>query len=259
MSETKIHPTAIVSPAARIADGVEVGPYALIHDHVHIGENTVIGPHAVINDYVRLGRDNRIHAHAVIGDLPQDVSFEPATETWVEIGDANTLRECVTIHRSTSPAKPTRLGSNNYLMAYSHLGHDCSVGSGVIITISAVLGGHVEIGDKAVIGGSVAVHQFCRIGRYAMVAGFIAVRKDVLPYSMIAGEPVRHYRLNTIGLRRSGVTGQRYRILEQAFRAVRSGDKSLESVENTEEVVYLREWLSQDSRRGLSGFLSERK
>jgi UDP-N-acetylglucosamine acyltransferase len=259
MSEKKIHPTAIVSPAASIADGVTVGPYAIINDHVHIGENSVIGPHAVIDNYVRMGSANRIHAHAVIGDLPQDISFDAETETWVEIGDANTLREGVTIHRSTSTALPTRLGSNNYMMAYSHLAHDTHVGDGVIITINAVIGGHVEIGDKAVIGGSVAVHQFCRIGQYAMVAGFIAVRKDVLPYTMIAGDPARHYRLNTIGLRRSGVTGDRYRSLEQAFRRVRSGDKSLDAIASTEEVDYLREWLSQDSKRGLSGFIREQK
>jgi len=257
MPDMNIHPTAIVSPGARLADGVEVGPYAVISDHVDIGENTVIGPHAVIHNYVRTGKNNHIHAHAVIGDLPQDISFDPATETWVEIGDANVLREGVTIHRSTVPSRPTRLGSNNYLVAYTHMAHDCNVGDGVILTINAALGGHVEIGNKVVIGGSVAVHQFCRIGQYAMVAGFIAVRKDVLPYSMIAGDPARHYRLNTVGLRRSGVTGDRYRKLEQAFRAVRSGDKSLDKIENTEEVMYLRDWLSRPSKRGLSGFLSD--
>jgi UDP-N-acetylglucosamine acyltransferase len=257
MPDINIHPTAIVSPGARLADGVVVGPYAVINDHVDIGENTVIGPQVVIHNYVRTGKGNRIHAHAVIGDLPQDISFDPATETWVEIGDANVLREGVTIHRSTAPSRTTRLGSNNYLMANAHIAHDCNVGDGVILTVNAAVGGHVEIGNKVVIGGSVAVHQFCRIGQYAMVAGFIAVRKDVLPYSMIAGDPARHYRLNTVGLRRSGVTGDRYRKLEQAFRAVRSGDKSLADIEDTEEVRYLRDWLSRPSKRGLSGFLSD--
>lgn len=256
MSGPKIHATAIVSEQATLADGVVVGPFAVIHDHVDIGAGTVIGPHAVIHDFVRMGASNRVHAHAVIGDLPQDISFDPATETWVEIGDGNTLRECVTIHRSTSVASATRLGSNNYMMAYSHLGHDCRVGDGVIITISTTVGGHVEIGDRAVLGGSVAVHQFCRIGQYAMVAGFIAVRKDVMPYTMIAGDPARHYRLNTIGLRRSGIKGERYRLLEQAYRAVRAGDKSLRDATGSEEVQYLREWLAKDSKRGLSGFLA---
>jgi UDP-N-acetylglucosamine acyltransferase len=144
-------------------------------------------------------------------------------------------------------------------MAYSHIGHDCRVGDGVIITISTTVGGHVEIGDRAVLGGSVAVHQFCRIGQYAMVAGFIAVRKDVLPYTMVAGDPARHYRLNSVGLRRAGIKGERYRQLEQAYRAVRAGDKSLSGIPTSDEVVHLREWLAKDSKRGLSGFLRDSK
>lgn len=259
MSDPDIHPTAIVSAKAILAEGVVVGPYAVIHDHVEIGANSAIGAHAVIYDFVRLGAENRVHAHTVIGDLPQDISFDPAMETWVEIGDTNTLREGVTIHRSTSPSRATRLGSNAYLMAYTHLGHDCNVGDGVIITINTAVGGHVEIGNNAVLGGSVAVHQFCRIGQYAMVAGFIAVRKDVLPYTMIAGDPARHYRLNSVGLRRSGIKGDRYRILEQAYRAIRSGNKSLQGIDTSAEVDHLREWLAKDSKRGLSGFLREQK
>jgi UDP-N-acetylglucosamine acyltransferase len=259
MSDPDIHATAIVSAKAKLAEGVVVGPFAVIHDHVEIGTNTRIGPHAVIHDFVRLGADNHVHAHAVIGDLPQDISFDATTETWVEIGNGNTLREGVTIHRSTAPSRVTRLGSNGYLMAYTHLGHDCNVGDNVIITINTTVGGHVEIGNNAVLGGSVAVHQFCRIGRYAMVAGFIAVRKDVLPYTMIAGDPARHYRLNSVGLRRSGIKGDRYRTLEQAYRALRSGNKTLQGVANSEEVEYIREWLAKDSKRGLSGFLREHK
>lgn len=258
MSKPSIHPTAIVSPKAILAEGIVVEPFVIIHDHVEIGANSRIGPHCVIHDYVRMGANNCVHAHAVIGDLPQDISFNPSTETWVEIGDGNTFRENVTIHRSTSSSKATRLGSNGYLMANTHLGHDCNVGDGVIITINSAIGGHVEIGNNAMIGGSVAVHQFCRVGRNAMIAGFIAVRKDVLPFSMIAGDPARHYRLNTVGLRRSGIKGDRYRVLEKAYRRVRSGDKSLQGFDNTEEVEYLRDWLSEESKRGLSGFLREK-
>jgi UDP-N-acetylglucosamine acyltransferase len=259
MPENRIHPTAIVSTGAHLAGGVEVGPYAIINDHVHIGENTVIGPHAVINSYVRMGRNNRVHAHAVIGDLPQDVAFDPATETWVEIGENNTLRENVTIHRATSPANPTTLGSYNYIMAYTHIGHDCKVGDRVILTSFVGLSGHTTVENNAVIGGSAVVHQFCRIGQFAMVAGFIAVRKDIMPYTMVAGESAKHYRLNTVGLRRSGIKGERYHNLERAFRAVRSGDKSLHGIADTEEVVYLREWLAQHSKRGLGGFLRENR
>ncbi|MBT8127346.1 MAG: acyl-ACP--UDP-N-acetylglucosamine O-acyltransferase [Gammaproteobacteria bacterium] len=258
-ASSNIHPTAIVASGATLAEGVQVGPYAVIHDHVEIGANSTIGPHAVIHDYVRLGANNRVHAHAVLGDLPQDIGFDPATETWVEIGDGNTFREGVTIHRATSPERVTRLGSNAYMMAYTHIGHDCRVGDGVIITINTAVGGHVEIGDRAVLGGSVAVHQFCRIGQYAMVAGFIAVRKDVLPYTMVAGDPARHYRLNSVGLRRAGIKGERYRQLEQAYRALRAGDKPLSGIPASDEVVHLREWLAKDSKRGLSGFLRDPK
>lgn len=256
MPEPSIHPTAIVSPDAKLAEGVAVGPYSIIHDHVEIGANTVIGPHVVIHDYVRMGAENRLHAHAVIGDLPQDISFDLSTETWVEIGDANTLREGVTLHRATLPSTSTRLGSGCYVMTNTHIGHDCNIGDGVILS-SVALGGHVEIGDKAVLGASTAIHQFCRIGQYAMVAGFMPIRKDVMPYTMVAGDPARHYRLNTIGLRRSGIKGERYKVLEKAYRAVKSGDKSLQGIEDTVEVQSLREWLAQDSRRGLSGFLGK--
>ena len=258
MPEPSIHPTSIVSPNAKLADGVAVGPYSIIHDHVEIGANTVIGPHVVIHDYVRMGAENRLHAHAVIGDLPQDISFDISTETWVELGDANIIREGVTIHRATAPSTSTRLGSGSYIMANTHIGHDCNIGNGVILS-SVALGGHVEIGDKAVLGASTAIHQFCRIGQYAMVAGFMPIRKDVMPYTMIAGDPARHYRLNTIGLRRSGIKGERYKVLEKAYRAVKSGDKSLQGIEDTAEVQSLREWLAQDSKRGLSGFLGQSK
>jgi UDP-N-acetylglucosamine acyltransferase len=258
MPRSNIHPTAIVSPKAILADGVVVEPFAIIHDHAEIGANSVIGPHVVIHENVRIGAENRLHAHAVIGDLPQDISFDTATETRVEIGDANTIREGVTIHRATVPSTATRLGSGCYVMTNTHIGHDCNIGDGVILS-SVAIGGHVEIGDMAVLGASSAIHQFCRIGRYAMIAGFIPLRKDVMPYTMVAGNPARHYRLNTVGLRRSGIKGDRYRTLEQAYRAVRTGDKSLQGLDNSEEVEHLREWLSQDSKRGLSGFLSEQK
>lgn len=257
MSKPNIHPTAIVSPDAVLGENTVVGPYALIHARVEIGANTRVGPHAVIHDYVRLGSDNIVHSHAVIGDLPQDISFDPSTETWVEIGDANTLRENVTIHRATVPGSATRIGSNCFLMVSAHVAHDCRLGDRVIMTNNAGMAGHVQIGDNAVLGAYAVIHQYCRIGRNSMLAGFIPVRKDVLPYTMFAGTPPRHYRLNTVGLRRAGIKGDRYRVLEQAYRAIRSGDKQLGSVDDTPEVEYLREWLSKESKRGLSGFLGE--
>ena len=257
MSKPDIHPTAIVSPDAVLGEGTVIGPYAVIHANVEIGANNRVGPHAVIHAGVRMGADNHVHAHAVIGDLPQDISFDPSTETRVEIGDGNTLRENVTIHRATAPGAATRVGSNCFLMVAVHIAHDCTVGDNVIMTNNAGLSGHVEIENNAVLGAYAVVHQFCRIGRNTMLAGFIPIRKDVLPYTMVAGNPSKHYRLNTVGLRRAGIRGERYRALEQAYRAVRSGDKQLLNVDSTEDVEYLREWLSRESKRGLTGFLTE--
>ncbi len=253
MGQPQIHPTAIVSPAARLGAGVVVKPYAVVDDHVELGPNTVIGPHAVLHRYVRMGAENQVHAHAVIGDLPQDVSFD-GSQSWVEIADDNVIREGVTIHRATAKERPTRLGSSNFLMSYAHIGHDCQVGNGVILTNNVCLGGHVHVEDKAVVGGGVVVHQFCRIGAYTMVAGFVAVTRDVLPYSLLGREPTAHYGLNKVGLRRAGIKGDRYRALEKAYRLVKAGE-SLVDLPETPEIVHLRAWLAEKSKRGLSGFL----
>lgn len=258
MSSIDIHPTAIVSPHAQLADGVVVKPYAIIEDHVEIGENCVIGPHVVIHDYVRMGSGNIIHSHAVIGDLANDINFDQSLQTWVEIGDNNVLREYFTIHRSTSVDTPTRLGSNGYLMAHTQISHDCQVGDYATFATSAIIAGHVHVGDRVTLGGNLAVHQFCRIGSYAMCAGFIAIRKDVLPYTMVGGEPTRHYRLNSVGLRRAGIKGDEFKQLERAYREIRAGNKSLQNVTQTEHVKHLQRWLAEDSRRGLTGFVKGR-
>jgi UDP-N-acetylglucosamine acyltransferase len=231
---------------------VIVKPYALIEDQVAIGPGSVIGPHAVIHAYTRMGERNEVHAHAVLGDIPQHTAYD-GSETWLEIGHGNVIREGVTLHRSITPDQPTRIGSDCYLMAYAHVAHDCRVGDGVIITNNVCLGGHVEVGDKALLGGGALIHQFVRIGAYAMVAAFVVARKDVLPYCMAAGNPLRHYRLNTLGLRRAGIQGQAYGALEAAFRTLRSG-QALEGVADTPEVALLRAWLGH-SKRGLSAFV----
>jgi len=257
MSTADIHPTAIVSPHANLADGVIVKPYAIIEENVEIGEHSVIGPHVVIHKYVSMGSANKIHAHAVIGDLPQDLSFDESKETRVALGNNNVIREGVTIHRATV-AETTRIGSDCYIMTNVHIGHDCQVGNGVIMASNTGLGGHTEVGDKVVFGAMVGVHQFARIGSFVMCAGMMTVRKDVMPYTMVAGEPAKHYRLNTVGLRRSGVKGQNYKTLEKAYREIRAGNKALEGVDETEQVLHLKQWLSADSKRGLTGFLREK-
>jgi UDP-N-acetylglucosamine acyltransferase len=253
VAPTSIHRTAIVAAGARLGAGVEVGPYAVIEDDVEIGDECRIGPHAVIHRQVRLGARNRIHAHAVIGGSPQDLSFKDA-DTWLVIGDDNIVREGVTIHRATRTETPTRIGSHCFLMAYAHVAHDCQLGDGVILTNNVNLGGHVEVGDDCMLGGGAGVHQFVRIGAQAMVSAHALLRKDALPFTLVGGEPVRHYRLNTVGLRRRGITGERYQALEQAFRALREAT-DLGAVPATPEIELLRSWLARPSKRGILGFV----
>ena len=228
------------------------GPYAVIDAHVEIGSGNVIGPHVIIHPYTRIGTDNQIHAHAVLGDIPQHEAFTPDIKSGLQIGNNNSIREMVTIHRALYEGENTRIGSNNLFMVNSHVAHDCIVGDHIIVTNCAGLGGHIEVGDYAIVGGLVGVHQFVRVGAYAMVAATSMIRKDVLPYSMIGGEPARHYRLNTIGLRRNGVSGDRYRELEKMFRALRAGNET--SAGTTDETQFLYKWLQEPSKRGLSGF-----
>jgi UDP-N-acetylglucosamine acyltransferase len=189
----------------------------------------------------------------VLGGEPQDLSFK-GQETWLEVGPNTLLREGVTLHRSTREDRPTRVGFDCYLMGYSHVGHDAQVGNGVILTQSVAVAGHVEIGDYVVVGGMAGMHQFVRIGARAMIGGLAKVTRDVLPFTLADGQPALHYRLNTVGLRRAGITDQRYKALEQAFRAVREG-RSLEGLLETEEVHTLKAFLAGPSKRSFSGFV----
>lgn len=252
-----IHETAIVSPGAVIEEGASVGPYAVIESDVHIGAGTRIGAHAVIRSHTRIGRDNDIDAHAVIGGKPQHTRYD-GSPTGVTIGDGNVIREGVTIHRAFLPGGETRIGSRCYLMAYAHVGHDCRIGDGVTLSNNVLLGGHVEIGDGVVMGGAAGAHQFVRIGAYSMVAGYAPLRKDVLPFMLVGGEPPRHFRLNSVGLRRNGYDATRLRALEAAFRALRAGDKALATAPDGPDVQFLREWLAAESKFGHYGFASPR-
>lgn len=247
-----IHPTAVVSSKAEIDTDVKIGPYSVIEGHVIIQSGTVIGPHCILHSYVKLGKNNQLHAQVALGGLPQDLSFS-GEETWVQIGNDNIIRENCTVHRSTNPDVPTTLGSNCYLMTYAHVAHDCQLGNEVILTAYVGLSGHIEIGDKAILGGHVGTHQFIRIGKMSMIAGYTPVRKDVLPFCLLGGDPVRHYRLNTIGLRRAGVKGDQYKKLEKVFRHLREGG-SIEDQSGTSEIDYLREWMLAPSKRGIYGF-----
>jgi UDP-N-acetylglucosamine acyltransferase len=177
-----IHPTAIVYPGARLAGDVEVGPYSVIGEHVEIGPGTRIGPHVVITGHTRIGRNNRVFQFASLGDVPQDKKYggEP---TRLEIGDNNTIRECCTFNVGTAyDAGITRLGNDNWVMAYTHVAHDSQIGNNTVLANSVQLAGHVLIGDFAILGGATLVHQFCHIGAHAFTAGGSVVLRDVPPY-----------------------------------------------------------------------------
>ncbi|WP_341327703.1 acyl-ACP--UDP-N-acetylglucosamine O-acyltransferase [Methylotuvimicrobium sp. KM2] len=249
-----IHPTACIAENVKLGEDVTIGPFAVIESDVDIGAHCQIGPHAVVQRYVKMGEGNIVHPHAVLGGLPQDLGFNPETVTWLEIGNGNQFREGFTAHRATKENGATRIGSGCYFMNNSHVAHDCSIGDNTIFANNVAIGGHVEIGRKVFMGGAVVVHQFCRVGSYAIVQGTTGLNMDVIPFMLIGGRPARHYRLNTIGLRRAGITGERYKVLETAFRRLRS-KKSFDDLEETEELKELKEWLAVKSKRGLHGFV----
>lgn len=253
-----IHPTAYIAPGAKLGANVMIGAFVVIEDHVEVGDNCQIGSHAVIQPYVKLGRGNILHPHVVLGDLPQDLNFKAETVTWLTCGDSNVFREGFTAHRASKENTETLIGSNGYFMNNSHVAHDCIIGNNVIFANNAAMGGHVEVGDKVFIGGNVVAHQFCRIGAYAIVQGTTGLSMDVIPFTMIGGHYAKHFKLNTIGLRRAGVTGERYQVLASAFRLLRNR-QPLDGLTETEELSYLKAWLTVKSKRGIHGFLQVNK
>lgn len=214
---TTIHPTAIVSSKAELAEGVVVGPFAVIEEDVTIDEGTHIGPHVLVANGARIGKKCVIHNGAVVSTAPQDLKYnnEP---TLFEIGDNTTIREFCTLNRGTIAHGKTTVGSNCLLMAYMHVAHDCIVGNNVIIANSVQLAGHVTIDDWAIIGGATVIHQFVTIGAHTMIGGGFRVIKDVPPYIMAGRDPLCFERLNVIGLRRRGFTQDSIDALNDAYR-----------------------------------------
>lgn len=213
-----IHHTAIVDPHAELAPDVEVGPFTVIGPRVQVGAGTRIGPHVVIRGPTRIGSGNRIFQFAAIGDDPQDKKYG-GEETWLEIGDGNTIREFCTINRGTAQDEGvTRIGNHNLLLAYVHVAHDCRLGSHIIMSNNATLAGHVHVDDYAILSGFVAVHQFCRIGAHSFIGGQAGLTRDVLPYMMVGGQPPEPHGINSEGLKRRGFTAEQIRNLKEAYR-----------------------------------------
>ncbi|MHA7881028.1 MAG: acyl-ACP--UDP-N-acetylglucosamine O-acyltransferase [Saccharospirillum sp.] len=219
-----IHPTALVDPAARIADGVVIGAYSVVGPDVEIDEGCWIGPHVVINGPTTLGRFNKIYQFASVGEDCQDLKYQ-GEPTRLIVGDHNTIREFTTLHRGTVQDQgETRIGNHNLLMAYSHIAHDVVVGDHVIIANNGQLAGHVRIDDHAIIGGHVGVHQFVRIGAHAFVGAGSTLLKDVPAYVTVQGYPAVPHGMNTEGLRRRGFSKEAMQALRAAYKTVyRSG------------------------------------
>ncbi len=214
-----VHPTAIIHPHARVDAGVGVGPYSVIGEKVEIGQGTEVMSHVVIDGHTRLGKNNRIFPFASIGLPPQDLKYQ-GEPTRVEIGEGNTIREFVTIHRGTGEGgEGTRIGNHNLLMAYVHIAHDCVLGNHIIMANGASLAGHVTIQDHATVGAFTLIHQFCRVGAYCFLGSGSLVNQDVLPYSKTsAPRPLEVYGSNRLGLERRGLAKDDLKELEAAFR-----------------------------------------
>jgi len=200
----KVHPNAFVDSKAELHDGVIISQGAIVGPDVTIGRGTEIGPNAVITGRTQLGINNKVFPNVFIGLDPQDLKYKGAS-TEVIIGDNNTFRECVTINKATDEGEKTIIGNNNLLMAYSHLGHNCELGDGIVMSNSVQVAGHVKVEDKAIIGGCLGIHQFVHIGYLAMIGGMTRVDRDVPPFCLAEGHPGRLRGLNRIGIKRSGL------------------------------------------------------
>jgi UDP-N-acetylglucosamine acyltransferase len=234
-----IHPTAVVDASARVGEGVVIGAYSVIGAEVEIGDGTSIGAHCTIDGPTRIGRDNRIHGHAAIGGDPQDKKFG-GERTELAIGDGNVIREFVTISRGTGNGGGiTRVGDRNWLLAYTHIAHDCQVGNDCVFSNNATLAGHVEVGDQVILSGFVGVHQFCRIGAHAFIGMGAFINGDVPPYVMVAQEGYGRPRgINGEGLKRRGFDAGRISAIKRAYRALYvSGAKLDEALQQLAELA----------------------
>ena len=241
MSKPEIHPQAVVAPGAKLAAGVKVGPFASISEGVELGEGCQVHAHAVVQGPSTFGRGNVFHPFCVIGGDPQDYTFG-GERTELRVGEENVFREYVTVSRGTTKGGGvTKIGDKNFFLAYTHIGHDCQIGSNVLFVNAATLAGHVTIEDFATIGALSPVHQFCRVGRHAYIGACTVITQDVLPFSLVVTErETRSVGINAIGLERKGFSEERRKTLQKAFRML------LRSKRNTTQAIgELREILGK--------------
>ena len=253
-----IHPTAVVDAGAEIGEGVSVGPYSVIGPNVKIGPRTTVGSHCVFEGWTEIGEDCKITHSVCLGQEPQDVKYA-GEETYVRIGARNLIREFTTVHRATGEGCETRVGDDNFIMAYVHIAHNCIVGSGTVISNLTTMAGHVTVEDQARISGVIPIHQFVRIGTHSIVGGGSRVPKDILPYIKAAGNPLRVSGLNTIGLQRAGFEPDTMKALREAYRLIyRSNLNVTQAVERIKsevapipEIQHLLEFI-ETSDRGIT-------
>ena len=252
-----IHQLSAVDPRAKIGKNVTIDPFSIISSDVEIGDGTWVGSNVTIMDGGRIGKNCKIFPGTVISAIPQDLKFE-GEDSLVIIGDNTTIRECVTINRGTKALGYTKVGNNCLIMATAHIAHDCVIGDHVIIVNGCGVAGHVEIGDYAIIGGLSAIHQFSRIGKHVMVSGGSLIRKDIPPYIKVAREPMTYAGINSVGLRRRGMSNEKiieiqniYRVIFQmkmnVSQALAYAEKELASTPERDEILLF----IQNSQRGI--------
>ena len=216
---SKIHSTAIIHPSSTIGENVEIGAYSIIGENVILGDNNKISSHVIIEKDTKIGSDNTIASSAILGGDPQDLGYK-GERTFLEIGDNNIIRECVTIHRGSKEGNITRVENNNMIMAYAHIGHDCHIHNNVVLTNYAGISGHCIIEDRVIIGGLTGLHQFVRVGTMAMIGGVSKVNIDIPPFTLSDGNPVRIRSVNAIGLRRNRVSKDAVDALNEAVKLI---------------------------------------
>jgi len=247
-----IHPTALVHPNAQLGADVSIGAYSIIGEHVEIGANCQIGPHAVITGHTRIGRGNRIFQFVSLGEEPQDKKYagEP---TRLEIGDNNVIREFCTFNTGTvQDAGVTRIGNDNWVMAYVHVAHDCVIGDHCIFANNASLAGHVSVQDYAILGGFTGVHQFCRIGAHVITGIASVIRQDIPPYFTVAGSPAAPHGINSEGLKRRGYSPDALSAIKRAYKTLYKSGLGLNEAQST----IAAEAVNQPELQALADFLA---
>jgi len=254
----KIHPSAIVDPAAKIADDAEIGPFCVIHKDVTIGKGTKLHSSVVVGDWTEIGEGNEFFPGAVVGVAPQDLRYS-GERAFTKIGNRNVFREYVTVHRASDPDGVTSIGDDNLLMAYTHVAHNCILGNQIVIANSCGIAGHVEIEDQAVLGGMCGLHQFVRVGKLAMLGGMAQIRQDIPPFSMVDGQPARVFGMNIRGMQRRGIDKENRQALKVCYRLILQSGLNLTqainsikaSVAQTETVQHLVRFLESPSKMGV--------